>query len=101
MRRPICGQPRQLLRASVDGTRLDPSRRDERVDVGFLDPDVLTELGVGDSALVDEPAYQPHGGAEASAAWLTLSRVITLSIRELQLEHRGEDGSASWQAEQS
>jgi hypothetical protein len=53
-----------LLRASVDDARLDPARRDERVDVGLLDPHVLSELRVGDPALVNEAAYEPHGGAE-------------------------------------
>jgi hypothetical protein len=87
--------PRPLLRASVDDARLHPTRCDECVDVGLLDPHVLAELGVGNPALVDEPADEPHGGAEAIGGLVDVEQSHHGLLSANAGRHRGEDGSAS------
>jgi hypothetical protein len=71
---------------------IDPTRSDERFDVLMGDPDVRTELDVGDSVLGDQPAENRGLVASRSAAWSTVSKVMADSSRRLRRDTAGSDG---------
>ena len=43
---------------------LDPAGCDERIHIGRIQPHMPANLHIGDSPLRDQPADEPHGGAQ-------------------------------------